>query len=43
MKPEERFFNVFMNLYNEIILKYTQIAQSGPKSMIINIKGHSNR
>ena len=30
-----------MHLYNKNILKYAKIAQSGPKTMILNIEGHS--
>ena len=39
MKPEVRFYNIFMHLYNKIILEY---AQSESKSMILIIEGHSN-
>ena len=43
MKPELPFFNIFMHLYNnKNILEYAQIAQSEPKSMILNIEGRSN-
>ena len=33
MKPEEKFYNICMHLYNK---------KSGPKSMILNIECHSN-
>ena len=42
MKPDERFYNIFMYLYNKNILEYDQIAQSEPKSMILNIEGLSS-
>ena len=32
----------FMYLHNQNILKYAQIARSGP-SMIVDIEGHSNK
>ena len=35
MKPEERFYNIFMYLYNKNILEHAQITQSEPKSMIL--------
>ena len=41
MKPEVRFCNIFMYLYNKNILEYAQIARSGPKSMILYIESHS--
>ena len=41
MKPEVRFYIIFMYLYNKNILEYAQIAQSEPKSMILNIEGRS--
>ena len=39
MKPEIRFYNIFMYLYNKNIFEY---AQSEPKSMFPNIEGRSN-
>ena len=42
MRIEEAFYNISMNLYNRNVLKYAQISQSWPKSMIIDIEGHSN-
>ena len=41
MKPEVPYYNIFMYLYNKNILDYAQIAQSEPKSMILNIEGRS--
>ena len=40
-----KHFTTFLGkyLYNRNILEYAQIARSGLKSMIIDIKGHSNR
>ena len=35
MKPEVRFYNIFMYLYNKNILEYAQIAQSYLKKMLI--------
>ena len=32
-----------MYLYNKNILEYAQIARSGPKYMILDIEGHSNK
>ena len=43
MRMEEAFYNIFMYLYNTNILEYAQIAQREPKSMIVNIEGHSNK
>ena len=42
MRMEEAFYNIYMYLYNKIVLEYAQIARSGPKSMIRNIEGSSN-
>ena len=42
MTMEEAFYNISMYLYNKNVLEYDQIAQSGPKSIIRNIKGCSN-
>ena len=42
MKPEVRFYNIFIYMYNENILEYAQIAGSEPKNMILNIEGRSN-
>ena len=41
MKPEVRFYNIFMYLYNKNVLEYAQVARSEPKSMIPNIECHS--
>ena len=43
MRMEEAFYNISMYLYNKNVLEYAQIARSGPKSMIRNIEGSSNR
>ena len=43
MKPEVRFYNIFMYLYNKNILEYAQISRSGPKSMFPNIEGRSSK
>ena len=32
-----------MYFYNQNILKYAQISRSGPKSMIVDNEGHSNK
>ena len=42
MQSEVGFYNILMYLYNKNFLEYAQIAQSKPKSMILNIEGHSN-
>ena len=42
-RMEEAFNNISMYLYNKNALEYAQIARSGPKSMISNIEGRSNR
>ena len=42
MRMEEAFYNISMYLYNKNVLEYTQIAQSGPKSMICDIEGSSS-
>ena len=41
MRMDEAFYNLFMYLYNRNVLKYAQIARSGPKSMIRDIEGLS--
>ena len=38
MRMVEAFYNIYMYLYNKNVLEYAQIARSGPKSMIRNIK-----
>ena len=40
---EEAFYNISMHLWkkNSLILEYSKIARSGPKSMIRNIEGNS--
>ena len=43
MRMEEAFYNIYMYLYNKNVLEYAQIARSGPKSMIRNIEGSSNK
>ena len=43
MRMDEVFYNLFMYLYNKNVLEYAQIARSGPKSMIRDIEGLSNR
>ena len=43
MRMDEAFYNISMYLYNKNILKYAQIARSGPKSMILDIEGLSNK
>ena len=43
MRMEEAFYNIYMYLYNKNVLEYAQIARSGPKSMICNIEGSSNK
>ena len=43
MRMEEAFYNIFMYLYNKNLLEYAQIAQSGPKYMIRDIEGLSNK
>ena len=40
---EKTFYNFSMSLYNKNALDYAQIAQSGPKSMIRDIEGLSNK
>ena len=42
MRIEEAFYNISMYLYNKNVLKYVQIARSGPKFMICDIEGLSN-
>ena len=42
MRMEEAFYNISMYLYNKNVLEYSQIARSGPKSMIRNIEGSSS-
>ena len=42
MKSDERFYNIFMYLYDKNTLENAQIAWSEPKSMILNIEGRSN-
>ena len=39
---EEAFYNISIYLYNKNVLKYAQIALSGPKSMIRDIEGLSS-
>ena len=41
MRMDEAFYNLFMYLYNKNVLEYAQIAQSGLKSMILDIEGLS--
>ena len=41
MRTEEAFYNISMYLYNKNVLEYAEIARSGPKSMIRDIKGLS--
>ena len=41
MRMEEAFYNFSMYFYNRNVLKYAQIARSGPKSMIRDIEGIS--
>ena len=43
MRMEEAFYNIYMYLYNKNVFEYAQIARSGPKSMIRNIEGSSNK
>ena len=43
MRMEEAFYNISMYLCDKNVLEYAQIAQSGPKSMIRDIEGLSNR
>ena len=39
---DERFYNIFMYLYNKNILEYGQIARNGTESMIPDTEGCSN-
>ena len=39
----EAFYNISMYLYNKNVLEYAEIVLSGPKSMIRNIEGRSNK
>ena len=44
MRMEEAFYNFSIYLYNRNVLKYAQIARSGPKSMMIrDIEGFFNK
>ena len=45
MRMKEAFYNIsmYMYLYNKNDLEYAQLARSGPKSMIHNIEGSSNK
>ena len=38
---DERFYNIFMYLYNKNILEYGQIARNGTESMIPDTEGRS--
>ena len=42
MRMDERFYNIFMYLYNKNILEYGQIARNGTESMIPDTEGRSN-
>ena len=39
----EAFYNISIYLYNKNVLGYAQIAGSGPKFMIRDIEGLSNK
>ena len=41
MRMDERFYNIFMYLYNKNILEYGQIARNGTESMIPDTEGCS--
>ena len=42
MRMDELFYNIFMYLYNKIILEYGQIARNGTESMISDTEGCSS-
>ena len=43
MRMEEAFHKISMYLYNKNVLEYAQIDRSGPKPMIRDIEGISNK
>ena len=43
MRMAEAFYKISIDLYNKNTLEYAQITQSEPKSMILNIEGHSTK
>ena len=42
MRMDERFYNIFIYLYNKNILEYGQIARNGTESGIPDTEGRSN-